>query len=1062
MDTEKRLVPGSPFDPGEWPRDEDGVLWLVPDGSIARAVRDFLLDRSDGLGLSRVWTLEEAAGNILSAAGERWVPISGAVRQRLVGRAMAEQAGPGGEGRLDPLAWPGIRRVAAGYVRLFREAGVSPEVLRAAAERLPAREAARAHWLAGLLRHVEAVRTGREVAADEVDALERAAAVVEGRPLPELLPGVRRVIVYGFARFTGVAARLAAAVHGVASVDIFVPAPSWGGSFQTSGGQWAALERRGFRYAGRAHAAAGAAEPVSRVSVGYPDEAGQWEGVARWAAERLDRGVPGDRIAVVTERFLTPESPLVRAFSDWGVPLAEPVMRPAAEVPVIHYVLRCLELADGPWSKDAVYDLTAGLYSPDGRERRRVLARRVSCPPGRAGADTWIEATDRALREESGLSRRDREELAGARTWLWRVREQLGALPARGSLAEWSDAIQGLLRGLGVEEALRRRAKAAEAEDWPALRSDFEAYGALLSILREWRETEGWLPWPGRCSRGDMVRWLREELARRSVMFRPGQEGGVRVLSPKTAWALDPDAAAVPELNEGVWPRREADDWFPEAFYAALRARGCEVSGPRERRAEQERCLQWLIAAERTEVTLMYVKAEAVLPSRILDRLWRQGWCVDGVPEPAPDLGGLGADVPSAGGPPFAHAAAWRAWEYRTALAMGSGEGEKAGNEADGVLRAGPSPLGERWRRIAGKVMIERLREGPTFSPWEGWILGEVPRGDLQRRFSENRVYSASLFNEYGTCPFRFLVKRVWGVEAIRPRREALDPVDAGALYHRILSALFREARRAEESGDPGIWSDADRALALLAPLWEAEVQRLEADLRLNEVPEWPLQRERMRERLERWVEFDWEQRRGQGNVRPAHFEWAFGAVREEDDPGSTPAPVPVAGLLFQGRVDRIDAAPDGRFIVYDYKRTTGGQRHGKGAILKGVDVQLPVYVNTVRQVLYPEGQPLGAAYYGLERPDRRTEGLWRKGEEHGLGARVGMAEEEWEEVMARAEQYIRTYHGRMRDGYYPVAPKACLEAFCEYAHICRKNDVLLLRKGMAPEGEGDDGPAAD
>ncbi|CAB3389908.1 PD-(D/E)XK nuclease family protein [Kyrpidia spormannii] len=1061
MSTRRQIVAGSPFDRSETAPGA-GVLWLVPDGAVAWAVRDRWLEVADSLGSGRVWTLEEAAASLLSTAGERWIPISRAVRMRLVGRAMARLGAPCGGPALDPLAWPGVRRRAARLIQRLREAEIPPEILEEAAEGLPRREAGRVRWLAGLLRAVVEAQGMRGGAADEAEMLGRAAALLGERPLPEWLPGVSRVVVYGFSRLSAAAVRFVAAIRGVEAVEVCLPPVEIPGVLSDSGplerGGWRLLTRQGFTMQPGGNLLPQGGRRPAAASLAFPDEASQWAGVAGWVADRLAEGLLPRRIAVVTSRPPTPDSALVRALADRGISLAEPVVRPGTAAPLIQFVLSLLELAQGLWSRAALFTVASDVYAPDGRPRHWVLARRADPRLERAGADGWMAGVRRALEAETDLLPGERRELEDVLTWLAQLRDRLAAMPEKGSLSEWADALEGLLEEMEVERALRRRAREAGSEEWEGIRQDLEAYAVLRAMLREWRETDSWVGWPGRCTRGEWARWLREELEGRRLIVRPGQEDGIRVVSPETAWVLDLEAAVVPDVNEGIWPPPEREEGFPESLYDVLERRGYEWPRPAEVRTQHEEHLLRLLATPGIQVALTYIEAEGKLPSRILEQLWRSGQCLPGGGQEFGSVAGLPQQPgdPREAGPPFAHVAQWREWEAQRALAAGAPE-----IWMDAPADPVGDPLSGRWRRLAAKAMIEKLRESPEFSPWEGRLSSDFAQAEFGQRFSEDRVYSVSMFNDYGTCPFRFLLRRVWKIEVERGAREPLDALEAGLLYHRVLSGLFREVRDLAEAGDGNLWFDIDRVLGLLDRRWGEEVQALEERLGLKEFPTWSLQRERMRNRIWKWVAYDWSQRQGSG-LRPRYFEWAFGGEDDSSDPASSPTPMAVEGLLFQGRVDRIDADAQGRFIVYDYKRTTGGGRHGKAAIAKGIDVQLPLYMEIVRQVLYPDGEPLGAAYYGIERPDRQKEGLWRKGADHGLGPRVGLGDEEWRALINQALDYILEYHGRMRAGDYPVAPGACLERSCEFGHACRKHDVLLLRKGVGSKGEDQSGAEAD
>ncbi|MDI3328395.1 MAG: PD-(D/E)XK nuclease family protein [Alicyclobacillaceae bacterium] len=1035
METVRRVVVGRPA-LDETGGAGEGVLWLVPDGRVARSVRRRLLERFGCLGAVQVWTLDETAARVLTQAGEGGGFVPSVVQSRLVAGILASSRENWGGRPAGELAdWPGVRRGLARQLRAFREEGVSPEDLRSAAEELPPGDALWARRFARLLEDYELKLGAAGRATDEAGRLARACGILERHSFSGLFPGVRRVAAWGFLRLPALAARLLAAVRGVEAVEVFAPR-----QVAERTDLWAALGWRHLERAGFGRVAGESPDPVAVcVSRGYADDREQWEGIARRIRAWVEEGLDPERIAVVTDRPLTPESTPVRIFAEHGVALGEPVVRPLARVPVVQYILGWLEILVRDWPREWVMYAASGFHEPQGEDRRPLLARWARIPPGRRGVAAWIEALA-AARERIGEDpgrEGERKALEGAVRWLEEKRAIFADRPHRATLAEWAEVVEDWCRKLGVDRRLRERARAASGEEeWAAVRLDLEGYSRFVRVLRTWRETDAWVEWPGACSLSQMADWLRDELETQWVVEWPAQEGGVRVVSPETAWAGEFDALVFPGLQEGEFPRPERDGWLlPDAVAEALARAGRTLRTRRDRAAEQELQLSLALVYTRKEVELTYAGGEGSLPSRCLEVLWRTGACREAGPF---------ASAP-AEGPPFSSLAAWRQWEREAAVE------KEAEEDLSPALRS-------RLRRIAGKTAVEKLREGRTFSPWEGQLADASLRRRLGSLFSEDRVYSASLFNEYGICPFRFFAKRLLRLDAVRESDEALDPAAAGSLYHKILAALFR---RAADSGDPGIWTDRERALEMLRDLWEEEIARLEREEGVAAFVTWPFQRDRLWSRLSRWVEYDWESRRQSGaEIKPAYVEWAFGAAGGEADARSSPSPVVVAGLLFRGRVDRIDAAPDGRFILYDYKRTTGGDRHGRGAIAKGVDVQLPIYLEAVRQVLFPQGRPLGAAYYGLEPPDRRREGLWRKGEDHGLGARTGLGEDEWTELMEGAKRTVREYHQRMRDGYFPVAPRACLENSCEFVRICRKDEANLLRKGVAAKGGEDDADA--
>jgi hypothetical protein len=89
------------------------------------------------------------------------------------------------------------------------------------------------------------------------------------------------------------------------------------------------------------------------------------------------------------------------------------------------------------------------------------------------------------------------------------------------------------------------------------------------------------------------------------------------------------------------------------------------------------------------------------------------------------------------------------------------------------------------------------------------------------------------------------------------------------------------------------------------------------------------------------------EERLEAGDFVPELFERSFGRERDQLD-----VSIECGGrtVLFRGRIDRIDAAPGGRFRVVDYKT---GRLNGKDQDLaRGSALQLPIYLLAASGIL--------------------------------------------------------------------------------------------------------------
>jgi ATP-dependent helicase/DNAse subunit B len=143
------------------------------------------------------------------------------------------------------------------------------------------------------------------------------------------------------------------------------------------------------------------------------------------------------------------------------------------------------------------------------------------------------------------------------------------------------------------------------------------------------------------------------------------------------------------------------------------------------------------------------------------------------------------------------------------------------------------------------------------------------------------------------------------------------------------------------------------------------------------------------------------------------------------------------------GRIDRIDTAQDGRFIVYDYKK--GKSTPDANDIADGMDFQLPVYIWAAGKMLEHEGyMPAGAAYYSIE--GAGLGGMMAK-KDSGINTprqRKGVLDDkEWDDMLERLKHELFEHFDSIMCGVYPKQPKKCPlrdaynGGFCDFTNIC-------------------------
>ncbi len=357
------------------------------------------------------------------------------------------------------------------------------------------------------------------------------------------------------------------------------------------------------------------------------------------------------------------------------------------------------------------------------------------------------------------------------------------------------------------------------------------------------------------------------------------------------------------------------------------------------------------------------------------------------------------------------------------ALADEAGSGAAAGAFAALDERAARA-VAARDDRVLGRA-----------SPWTGFV-GRLPAG-APGAVGGSPVGSPTRFERWAGCPQRFFLSYVLGVE--EPDEpgpdQALSDRDRGSLVHEVLERFHGAELRQRPTDEPFTTADLQRLEDVveevvgayqdqggprLPVLWELEggsiLRRLEASLAADSV------------------------HRSSRDLAPVAVEHTFGF----EDGGPPPVRVELPdgrSVAFRGKVDRIDASPDGgRVVVIDYK--TGSDRDytslpkaGKGKpadiTCNGRHLQLAVYAEAARQLVAGSGgsrSPEVEAYFWF---------LDGKGTASLRGGPVGPDERErLREVLAGIMEGIDAGHfpaNPGEEGWF--GPENC--GRCPYDRLC-------------------------
>ncbi len=344
------------------------------------------------------------------------------------------------------------------------------------------------------------------------------------------------------------------------------------------------------------------------------------------------------------------------------------------------------------------------------------------------------------------------------------------------------------------------------------------------------------------------------------------------------------------------------------------------------------------------------------------------------------------------------------------------------------------SAYNERWAAVERGREVEKRRADPhlSFDHYTGVLHDSALIEQVAFKLGPSRLWSASQFNDYGYCPFRFFSKRVLRLEALEEPAEGYDVAQLGSLQHEILEYTYQRIKEEELAIKP-----ANLAVAL-------EIMNEEADRIFPEAPRvwgfrvtplWQQEQVEIRRRLRLLIERDFSDDvdspfvinprarsphpvaviASQGERYVHELEADFGV-----DEGATPAAVihgPAGRIRARGLIDRIDRVGDS-LIVIDYK--SGTQTPTNADIEVGRNFQMMLYLLAAKQ-LYPRLTVEAGMFWSI-----RT--------------RQGRGEIQADDpILEEAREKLHTYIVDARQGYFPVAPNQgkCFK-YCEFSNMCR------------------------
>lgn len=358
---------------------------------------------------------------------------------------------------------------------------------------------------------------------------------------------------------------------------------------------------------------------------------------------------------------------------------------------------------------------------------------------------------------------------------------------------------------------------------------------------------------------------------------------------------------------------------------------------------------------------------------------------------------------------------------------------------------------------IAEKINMENYYRKSNYSSEYDGILQNDPAiaSDLLKLFNESKIYSPTMFESYGLCPFSFYLKYVLYLDAMPDIEIKISSRELGGLFHRIAFRFYENRRK---DGPPKVTTgNLANAIEDIKTIAQEEFQKYSFD----DDPVWSSLKQRFigisegrKGILETFVRY--EAKGLPSCFSPTNFELSIGsttsmslsdACSREDPVSLDLGPGAPSRVLMQGRIDRLDTTDDGQFVVIDYKTGTLNPSHKD--IVSGISFQLPLYIRCV-ETCFPGIQGIAGAYYVIKGDgdiskkivlgDKKYMDLFESlGRSHGI-------KDDYQAIISSSLSTVKKYIKNMQAGiFHPTVLIGKCPSYCDYKTVCRFNDLRQL-----------------
>jgi ATP-dependent helicase/DNAse subunit B len=800
-------------------------------------------------------------------------------------------------------------------------------------------------------------------------------------------------------------------------------------------------------------------EPRSRASVGgitlleAPDPAAETAAMLRHVKQCLLDGVPPDQILIALRDWNRYYPHFIAHGAAYQLPLALHYGVPLAENPAVVALIHLLDLHTYHFRRRDLLDAVRSPYFDlPGLIGQRVdwLDRISQAFIVTGERDQWLEAIPQASHMPPAdeddqepaaplLTAEDADELLGD------LRDFFAGVtpPAQGTMRAYVTWLEGLIGRdpvAALDDALDfegdplptegsaaytvsliERVRAGDAPENIVAR-DLAAMQAVKRVLRGLLSTADLIA--SLDNRETVLDWATfyadflSALGTTLIESRPDRAGRVLVTTAADARGLPHEVVGIVGLSEGLFPTQLAEDpLYLDSERLDLTARGVTLA-TRAERAADDGLFYELICLPRRALILSRPTMQDGKPW-LPSHLWKAVGTVftDSGHEPMLRRVGLARTLP----------VEEAATVEEVMLGVASALNEPLNHLTPAAVGAYNWLAGQDiWTHVLRSRNIEASRLSlEPHDRYSGRIKDSALRALISDLLGEGRVWSASQFNDYAVCGFRFFARRLLRLEAYKEPEEGMDAAQRGTVNHAILEAAYTRFMRDGLVIAP---ENVEAAIVTLREVADPILADAPRRFGFRAGPTWERERSVLLRRLEALVQADFEDdpldKLLPGVRRPVALEAAFGPSEYHEvaliDFG------PAGRLRLRGYIDRIDRVGD-QAVVIDYK---SGVSPRLADMAEGRNFQMAAYLLAAQSILDRVGRPLrvaGGAFWNIHKNKIEN---------------VTSLDDKGEEALGSAAHHLAAHIARGRRGDFAAQASKPEDGkcsrHCEFSQLCR------------------------